>query len=84
MKIQLQYSFQFTIVDTPGFGADDILEENRLNFIFQLLLKMIPLVLRHVEDMVKVFRDDLKFINVFVILFKETDMRLDKVSSLHS
>jgi len=51
----------FTIVDTPGFGADDILEENR-----------------HVEDMVKVFRDDLKFINVFVILFKETDMRLDK------
>ena len=45
---------------------------------------MIPLVLRHVEDMVKVFRDDLKFINVFVILFKETDMRLDKVSSLHS
>ena len=34
--------------------------------------------------MVKVFRDDLKFINVFVILFKETDMRLDKVSSLHS
>ena len=34
---------------------------------------------RHVEDMVKVFRDDLKFINVFVILFKETDMRLDKV-----
>ena len=66
-------------MDTPGFGADDILEENRLNFIFQLLLKMIPLVLRHVEDMVKVFRDDLKFINVFVILFKETDMRLDKV-----
>ena len=45
---------------------------------------MIPLFLRHVEDMVKVFRDDLKFINVFVILFKETDMRLDKVSSLHS
>ena len=30
--------------------------------------------------MVKVFRDDLKFINVFVILFKETDMRLDKVA----
>ena len=46
--------------------------------------KTIPLFLRHVEDMVKVFRDDLKFINVFVILFKETDMRLDKVSSLHS
>ena len=23
---------QFTIVDTPGFGADDILEENRWNF----------------------------------------------------
>ena len=29
--------------------------------------------------MVKVFKDDLKYINVFVILFKETDMRLDKV-----
>jgi len=51
----------FTIVDTPGFGANNIHEENK-----------------HVEDMVKVFKDDLMFINVFVIMFKETDMRLGK------
>ena len=67
------------IVDTPGFGANNINEENKYKFIFQLFLEANLLPLRHIEDMVKVFRDDLKFINVFVILFKETDMRLDKV-----
>ena len=32
--------------------------------------------------MVKTFKDELNYINIFVILFKETDMRLDKVRLL--
>ena len=32
--------------------------------------------------MVRKFKDDLKYINVFVILFKETDKRLDTVGSM--
>jgi GTP-binding protein EngB required for normal cell division len=32
---------------------------------------------RHVDEMVRLFKDDLKYIHLFVIMFKQTDKRLD-------
>jgi len=49
---------QVTVVDTPGFEEEIILDEEKM------------------EDLVKILKDDIKSVHVFLIAFKQNDVRL--------
>ena len=81
---------RFTVVDTPGFGDRLIEEEKTIESLVQVTTIIIECIIsinfgREAHPsfvfichliLFQTLRDEIKYINVFVIAFKETDKRM--------